>query len=298
VAKVFWKRGLAAAALLGALLGVACAKDTTGVEDVESQPLDAADRAALVNAMLNSGALGDLSELSTLILANVTRVGTMNVSQSGSAAFGRTLGTRDATAPAATYSAAGLKLSLDITSGAQRIRTTLYGVLGWVGTASNLSEVVVTLGAGASEPVTITLDPQQFSGTEGASGGTAILANAPFSASTVYVATSGSLRIDRTAFAGSASWGPTFGLSGTVSPIGAMRGNVNFQASNTAGGTRTVTADFSLQERRTGKVLIERQGVGVSGTYLLSRGETEATARARALSDLAERIVSMILYAW
>ena len=60
----------------------------------------------------------------------------------------------------------------------------------------------------------------------------------------------------------------------------------------------TVTAAFSLQERHTGKVLVERDAVSVSGTYLLTRGESETTARARALSDLAERIVSVILYGW
>jgi ABC-type amino acid transport substrate-binding protein len=60
----------------------------------------------------------------------------------------------------------------------------------------------------------------------------------------------------------------------------------------------TVTAGFSLKERHTGKVLIARDAVSVSGTYLLTRGESETTARARALSDLAERIVSMILYGW
>lgn len=60
----------------------------------------------------------------------------------------------------------------------------------------------------------------------------------------------------------------------------------------------TVTAGFSLKERHTGKVLTERDAVSVSGTYLLTRGESEMTARARALSDLAERIVSVILYGW
>ena len=60
----------------------------------------------------------------------------------------------------------------------------------------------------------------------------------------------------------------------------------------------TITADFSLKERRTGKVLSARDGVSVSGSFLLTRGESEATARARAMSELAERIVSMILYAW
>ena len=60
----------------------------------------------------------------------------------------------------------------------------------------------------------------------------------------------------------------------------------------------TLTADFVLKERRTGKVLAEHQGASVSGTFLITRGETEATARARAMSKLAERIVSMLLYRW
>ncbi len=60
----------------------------------------------------------------------------------------------------------------------------------------------------------------------------------------------------------------------------------------------TVTADFTLRERRTDKPLVERQGISVSGTFLIARGETEATARARAMSKLAERIVSVILYQW
>ena len=55
---------------------------------------------------------------------------------------------------------------------------------------------------------------------------------------------------------------------------------------------------FRLQERHTGKVLAQRDGVSVSGTYLLTRGESETTARSRALADLAERIVSMIVYGW
>lgn len=60
----------------------------------------------------------------------------------------------------------------------------------------------------------------------------------------------------------------------------------------------TVTAGFTLRERLTRKCLSESQGVSVSGTYLVTRGESEPAARARAMSDLAERIVSMILYAW
>ena len=60
----------------------------------------------------------------------------------------------------------------------------------------------------------------------------------------------------------------------------------------------TVTADFTLKEWRTGKVLSSRDAVSVSGSFLLTRGESEATARARAMSELAERIVSVILYAW
>lgn len=60
----------------------------------------------------------------------------------------------------------------------------------------------------------------------------------------------------------------------------------------------TISADFTLRERRTGKVLADHQGVNISGTFLISRGETEATARARAMSKLAERIVRVILYRW
>ena len=60
----------------------------------------------------------------------------------------------------------------------------------------------------------------------------------------------------------------------------------------------TMTVSFSLVERRTGKALSARDALSVSGTYLAGRGETESSARARALSDLAERIVSVILYAW
>lgn len=60
----------------------------------------------------------------------------------------------------------------------------------------------------------------------------------------------------------------------------------------------TITADYALKERRTGRVLSSRDSVSVSGSFLLTRGESEATARARAMSELADRIVSMILYAW
>ena len=60
----------------------------------------------------------------------------------------------------------------------------------------------------------------------------------------------------------------------------------------------TVTADFILQERRSGHVLAAQQGVSVSGSYLVTHGESETTARARAMSDLAERIVAVILYPW
>ena len=59
-----------------------------------------------------------------------------------------------------------------------------------------------------------------------------------------------------------------------------------------------LTAEFSLKERRTGRLLFDRQGVNASGTFLLIHGETEANARARAMSKLAEKIVSVILYRW
>ena len=59
-----------------------------------------------------------------------------------------------------------------------------------------------------------------------------------------------------------------------------------------------LTAEFSLRERRTGKLLFDRQPVNASGTFLLIHGETEATARGHAMSKLAEKIVSVILYRW
>ena len=59
-----------------------------------------------------------------------------------------------------------------------------------------------------------------------------------------------------------------------------------------------LTAEFSLKERRTGKLLFDRRSVNASGTFLLIHGETETNARARAMSKLAEKIVSVILYRW
>ncbi len=59
-----------------------------------------------------------------------------------------------------------------------------------------------------------------------------------------------------------------------------------------------LTAEFSLKERRTGRMLFEHETVNAPGTFLLIHGETEATARAHAMSKLAEKIVSVILYRW
>ena len=59
-----------------------------------------------------------------------------------------------------------------------------------------------------------------------------------------------------------------------------------------------LTAEFSLRERRTGKLLFDRHPVNASGTFLLIHGETEANARARAMSRLAEKIVNVIVLHW
>ena len=59
-----------------------------------------------------------------------------------------------------------------------------------------------------------------------------------------------------------------------------------------------LSAEFSLRERRTGKLLFDREPVNVSKSFLLIKGETEATARERGMSRLAEKIVNVITLRW
>ena len=59
-----------------------------------------------------------------------------------------------------------------------------------------------------------------------------------------------------------------------------------------------LSAEFSLKERRTGRMLYSQEPVNVSKSFLLIKGETEATARERGMSKLAEKIVNVILLHW
>ncbi len=59
-----------------------------------------------------------------------------------------------------------------------------------------------------------------------------------------------------------------------------------------------LSAEFSLRERRTGKLLFDREPVNASRSFLLIKGETEATARERGMSRLAEKIVNVIVLHW
>ena len=182
------------------------------------------ERQALTATLSSSPQMGQFGPIASAALVYVSEVGQVVV----------TTGTTSA-----AYNAVGLWMDINVTHGQQPVVSQFFTVLVWQGTGQSIQKIGLVLGAGNTAPTSVTLGAT-FNGT---SGGTGMFGNAPFDASAVYVAASGTFSVSGVSFTGAASFSQGT-LTGSYSN-GTLMGTYSFLGINSSATSVTQSTDFS-----------------------------------------------------
>ncbi len=229
-----WKVGSLITA--GALVFGACGDNGTGPN---GSTLSASEKTALLNAVTQAGALGDLSGFASFLFIGLDDFGTMTAGQqaavAGAIEDGINLGLSGVAADA--YDGAGVQIVFDVAVPGltERVQGWFAGVFGWSGlTASGVSEIVTAgaIGLSGTPPSSGSFSILEIDADEGG------LATYYSQAQGGFVATSGTVSLSGASFGGGSTdcSGGEGGITVTCSfVVGTMGGGFNFEATQITG---------------------------------------------------------------
>jgi hypothetical protein len=227
---------------VAAAVAVGCGDDGTGPDGGD---LSTAEKAALAQALTESGALGAVpyASFAAVAVEFIGSIGTLDAGSAASAALTAALenGLRLGVAHATSTSyegAVGFIMNIEVTSGSVTDQAFFAGVVGWngVNTSNNTVDDLV-VGAVYGEG----LAPSSISGTVGSSTQTLFTIGSYWDGSIAYVGTTGGFSMNAGSFGGGTDCsGSGGGFSFECSyAVGSAAGDLDFDAESQTQATYT-----------------------------------------------------------